>query len=380
MTAHAEQMHAVLAQAGDAQIARVVAMVDAMPQRGDADGLIAPLRSRLAQLRPARPLSFTRLLFTPLDPVIVTLAEWQRSGAVGIPRPALPALGAAIQAALPRDGVWAGDAHDGDTLWEAAATVLDRLELPPGWTAKTGLAVRHFTTVAAACCAVLHEAVLINTLAGRRRLPEEDALRAILSRAKTRGAAALDTVVAVLLARLPGPAQILAIAAEIVGSDRATEQTLDRLGASLSAQSAGAGDPKDAALEVTRVSNLLTALEPTATPERRKHLDSIRREADGFCRRTFNRAVAQTVALAEKASAAPDDSTVGGMEEAARDLRRLEGAFRRLGAGEQYDAALIQAAAAIQDKTVKLAMADRVRIIEILSGPEAALELLTRAS
>jgi hypothetical protein len=49
-----------LAHAADAQIARVVAMVDAMPERGSADALIAPLRPRLAALRPTRPLSFTR--------------------------------------------------------------------------------------------------------------------------------------------------------------------------------------------------------------------------------------------------------------------------------------------------------------------------------
>ena len=46
-----------LVSAQDVKILKVVAMVDALPARGDADSLIAPLRPRLAQLRPRRPLS-----------------------------------------------------------------------------------------------------------------------------------------------------------------------------------------------------------------------------------------------------------------------------------------------------------------------------------
>ena len=64
--------------ARDEQLARVVAVVDALPARGAADTLIAPLRPRLATLRPTRPLNLTRLLFTPLDPLIVPSAEWRR--------------------------------------------------------------------------------------------------------------------------------------------------------------------------------------------------------------------------------------------------------------------------------------------------------------
>ena len=46
-----------LVSAQDAKILKVVAMVDALPQRGEADNLIEPLRARLAQLRPGRPLA-----------------------------------------------------------------------------------------------------------------------------------------------------------------------------------------------------------------------------------------------------------------------------------------------------------------------------------
>ena len=66
-----------LHRAANEQLAQVLALVDAMPARGAADALIAPLRARLASIAPARPLSITRLLFRPLDPVITTGPRWK---------------------------------------------------------------------------------------------------------------------------------------------------------------------------------------------------------------------------------------------------------------------------------------------------------------
>lgn len=84
-------LHRHLVSAQDTQILKVVAMVDALPQRGQADSLIAPLRSRLAQLRPSRPLGAMRLLFVPLDPVLTQPAQWRR-GNLSIPRSVIPCL------------------------------------------------------------------------------------------------------------------------------------------------------------------------------------------------------------------------------------------------------------------------------------------------
>src|SRR5580704_264145 len=84
-----------LAAARDEQILKAVAMVDAMPDRGAADQLIAPLRKRLAHLRPPRPLRFARLLFLPLDPLIVPAARW-RIEQPTIPRSAIPSLAGAL--------------------------------------------------------------------------------------------------------------------------------------------------------------------------------------------------------------------------------------------------------------------------------------------
>jgi hypothetical protein len=370
-----------LAHAADAQIARVVAMVDAMPQRGSADALIAPLRPRLAELRPSRPLSFTRLLFTPLNSVIMTTAQWQMT-CVGVPRPALSPLSAAISAALAKSGHVSHDGGCPETesgLWAAAAAVLDTLNTPPDWLARSGLAVRHFATLAGAVAAVLHEAALIEVLARRRRPAEEETLQAILSRSRIHGTLALDTVVAVLLARLPSPSRILSVAAVATGADRAAEQTLDMLDASLSAHNDGASDPKTVAIELGRVVALTIALETGASPERRKRLDTIRREANAFCRRSFDRAVEHMLRLAATASSdLLKDDVMGGLEVTARDLRRLEAVGRKLGAEVQYEAVLAAAAASVCDVQRGLSLMDRVHLVEILSGPEAAMALLAK--
>jgi hypothetical protein len=66
-----------MAGASERQLLRIVAAVDGMSARGAADELIAPVRHRLANLRPVRPLRFARLVFLPLDHLIVPAANWK---------------------------------------------------------------------------------------------------------------------------------------------------------------------------------------------------------------------------------------------------------------------------------------------------------------
>ena len=72
------RLHHGLSTAPDMQIAKVVAVVDALEVRGAADEMIEPLRPRLPQLRLPRPLRFSRLLFMPLDVLIVSNPAWRR--------------------------------------------------------------------------------------------------------------------------------------------------------------------------------------------------------------------------------------------------------------------------------------------------------------
>ena len=380
MTAGVTQIQASLAQARDAQLSRVVAMVDAVPDRGELDELIAPLRSRLAQIRPVRPLTFTRLLFTPLNAIIVSGSEWPRCG-VGVPRQALAALGTAVRAELPHYAAWNGNwerlGRDGRTIWPQAATILDRLPTVVDWNANTGLATKDFGVVTATIAAILHEAAAIEDLVLARQEAEDVGIRAILSRSKARGAVALDTVVAVLLARLPFPARVAALAEEAAGSDGVTGRAIDRLATSVSKGTGDRADVCEAATEASRVAALLGALETGASPERRARLDLIRRDADSLSRRCFTHAADQILCLAEATmTAGSEDAAICTMETSARDLRRLESAARKLGSGEHYDEILAKTAGALCNLPGSLGLADQVRLVEILAGSDQAVALL----
>ncbi len=375
------QIQASLAQARDAQVARVVALVDAMPERGVADALIAPLRPRLAQLGVDRPLGFTRLLVTPLNPVIMPLPAWQRS-AIGVPRPALSVLGRTVLASLPDYADWQGDwdglVAAGMMLWPKAAAVLETMPMPRDWFDVTGLAANQFAGVVKIASAVLHEAVAIERLARTREpIPNGDIL-AILSRSRTRGAAALDTVVSVMLARLPVPSQVALLAVEAAGNDRAIGRAIDRLAATLTTPALDASDLREASVETCRIVAMIDALDCGASADRRAQLEQIRREADVLNRRTFGRAVDQFVTLAQSAmSASFDDTVIAGLEAFARDLRRLATISRRLGGADEYDGRLEATAAAVQTVGGDLGFADRIRLVEILAGPEQALAMMT---
>ena len=389
------RMQASLARDRDEQIARIVAVVDAMPNRGEADALVAPLRQRLAQLRPSRQFGFTRLLFTPLDPVIVPGTR-RRRGQLGVPRAALAPIGAALRASLPDlaeriDGeakaLPTGDraalGQLGAALWPAAAAELARLTPPDDWSEASGLAYAEFAEFAAIIAAVLAEAPAIEGLAAAGRLPTDEAIRAVLARSEKRGSIAAATVMAVLLARLPMPGQVLALAADPASPDAirsaqdAMDHCLTRLQAAVAAGSADDRGLTEAAQDAGRVAAMLAGLEGQATMDRRRRLEQIRHEANALCLGRFGRAATATMAqMGAVLLTGSDDGAVGALETAARDLRRLETAGRRLGGGEQYDAILNAISATVRAEGRTLDLADRVRLVEILCGPDAALALL----
>ena len=390
------QVQASLAQARDAQIARIVAMVDAMPRRGEAEGLIAPLRERLAQLRPRRAFGFVRLLFTPLNTVIVPVERW-RPGDVGVPRPALAPIAAAIRDALPEISAQMDVSAQtlsqadrgaigamGAALWSQAAAALGRMGAPVDWSAASGLPIAEYAGLAASVSAVLGEASAIESLATSRRLPPDGPIRAMLGRAEKYGSQAAATVTAVLLARLPTPGQVLALAAETGGrrpSESAINHTLVRLQSAFAAGAADDGDLTEAALDAARVAALLGGLESAANAGRRRQLDQIRRQADMLCVGRFERAMAAAIAQTNAlALLGGNDRGLLELEDATRALRRLETAGRRLGSGEEYDAMLSAFSKGLKAANSGFALADRVRLVEILSGPDEALALLASPS
>jgi hypothetical protein len=174
-TAELTALHATLASVDDTKIPKLLEIVDSVQRRGATDALIAPFRTRMAQLQPARPLRFARLLFLPLNPLIVPPPAW-KANAPSIPRGALVPMAEAIHAAMGKhaatiDGMIAGrTTHDhrviaeaGPMLWTAAASTLPQAATPVHWQDTTGLPLALFTTIAGNTAVAFGQVLTIQT-------------------------------------------------------------------------------------------------------------------------------------------------------------------------------------------------------------------------
>lgn len=381
-----------LLSAGDTQVVQVVAMVDRMPDRGAADALIAPLRPRLAVLRPCRMLSFTRLLFLPLDPLIVPAPGW-RPPSPGIPRPVLAPLAGLVRAALGDqastiDRLVAGRTTDdaaamaaaGQTLWPAAAAVLRESAPPTGWAEASGLPDSLYDALVRPIAALLAEGAALHRVA-----VEGDDLDAegVLRRAAGVGPAALAMALALLLTLLPGSGELLLVADDLAGKCRDDGRMAAELALEFLLNGAGRAPPAalptaQAAEHMRRAALLLetmtTEAQTTQRGARAARVAAVRRRLDDTCRERFA-AAAEMLALPPAGEMDAIVATVAAAEAGARDLRRLDAIGRRLGDGGSYDRAL-QALAMRLSRDPQLARMDKLRLAEILLGPEAALALL----
>jgi hypothetical protein len=382
--------------ASNAQVLQIVALVDAMPERGVADALIAPLRPRLARLRPPRRLSFARLMFRPLDTLIVAAPAWRR-GSLSIPRTALAPIITALRDLMGAEAAQidaegrAGPADPdhcatlGTLIWPRAAIALDSMAAPLSWMDATGLPRGDYPAIAATTAAVLSVAVEIGALVQRGGAHAEDAIRIVLGRVAPRGAPALSAVLVVLLALLPEPGLILALGTEAAGSnpskavDGAIEHTLDRLQAALDEDRAIGPTMAQAKWDTFHIAELLLAFESGAAsrPERKRRIDRLRRGADEMCRTRFEAALREEfLEKIELLPQRPEDDVVESLEATARSLRQWEMHGRLLGSAGRYEAILNHCRDPIQRATGKLRLEDRVRLTEILVGAREAVALL----
>lgn len=392
-----------LVGAPDAEVARAVAVVDQLPQRGGADKLIEPLRPRLALLRPPRPLRFTRLLFLPLDPLIVPPTRWQPR-LPSIPRTALAPLAATVRAGLGAEAasidalIQASSSHQadavlraGDRLWPRAAALLSAAPPPVGW-AETGLNTAMYAMLARRVGAVLAQAPLLRELVGEvdagiaspRLLP----VQAMLADVAARCPDALVMLVTLLLARLPQLAASVAKLAPELGpqaeatlrqaGQEATEALLAGLESGGGAEIAVTGsDLADTAQEIRRTITLLRHLaERTDVPQIRARVQAIRQRLDAGCRQRFAHAMASEFLPLLRQPVGSDGAALKGLEAMARHLRELESEARQIGGGDAYDAQLREAAAAVRRGETTASPVARARLVEILAGPEAALAML----
>lgn len=395
-----------LAHAPDEQVARIVALVDGMAIRGDADALIAPLRARLQVLRPARRPRFGRVLFTPLDPVIVPTEAWHGELCT-VPRSALPpietlvraGLGtavASIEVAIARlPGGDPARVHEiGARLWKPAASILREAKMPPGWV-EAGLPERAFAPLRRAIAAVLATAAEVGAWLCRpphEPPPTGAALQGVLGVALPLGSGACGMLAAVLLARFPsmsGPI-LGALAAlhrqDSVSARIATDLALSAVSGNLESTTAAevANAPlADAARAVQAAAWLLKALTREAGPGRRERLTDNRADLDERCRARFSDALksgllAPLHLLAKCRAGTPTAAQATELERAARDIRRFEHAARQLGGGAAYDEALRAAAEQVEalSRDAGQTLADRVRLVEILADSEQALAVL----
>jgi hypothetical protein len=387
--------------ASDAQVARIVGVIDRLPERGAADALVAALRPRLRHMGLARPLTLTRLLFQPVEPLLLAGPAWKR-GRLGIPRTAIEpiaravheGLGAAtagIEAAIAgRLSTDHGAIHAaGSRLWPAAAAVVERPGMPAGWVEATGLAEADHVAIARCLAAVLSEAVWLDAmaLAAAEGEPVEEAeLRAWLEAATERHPEPKGALLTVLLARVPQAMPLLAATpSQPPQAGLASEPAIDFLLERLESGTGLGQDLAAAGAELHQAALLLESLEapgPCQRPSRKAHLERLRGQLAQVCRQRYAEALEKTL-LARLASGADapgaDALGDGSLEDIARNLRRLELAGRRLGGGEHYER-LVQQAVRLIGEGERASRVPRARLIEILAGPDAALPVLEDAS
>ena len=204
----------LLANASAPQLLRVVAAIDGMSTRGAADDLIAPFRHRLVNLRPARPLRFARLVFLPLDPLIVPAISWRLSHCM-MPRAAILPMAQVVETELGAELAAIKRAiHDlradqvslittlGAALWPQAGSILGRSDVPAGWIA-TGLNDQAYRNLARRLGAVLSAAPSLGAMcaetAYRLSPPDPAAFEAIVHVVSDPAPDALPMLAALLL-------------------------------------------------------------------------------------------------------------------------------------------------------------------------------------
>jgi hypothetical protein len=414
----------ILREADDQKILRITAILDAVTDTTLNQSVLDPLRARLGQLRPSRLLRFPRLLFTPLDPLIVPTAKWKPSQAA-IPRTALMSLSRVVRAGLGADAAVVDKTifdHTmeslqlintvGRTLWPRAADILAASTAPADWS-ETGLTPAHYPSLALSIAAVLRRAPYLRSLSLNRDMigakdvtgskvggGDKDVARpTIISQAihdilldiGSEPPAARVMVVRLIVLQSPHAAELLRRfrpsgqdKADGTALQRAIAQAKEQILADLESEPDHTNGIARAPLadvrnQVRHMDTLLRELEgETAAPEHRRRLTAIRAKLNKSCQARFAAGLNVGVILPLTGAGGPVTSDAQTqMEICARTLRALDAEGRKFGASGPYDQLLAQAS-----QTVKAAAAGgrltpirTSRLIEILSGSEAATAL-----
>lgn len=393
---HRRLTHAV-ATASDKALADIVALFDRMTDRQEADRLLDAVRPRLRRLRPTRPISMPRLLFLPLNGVIVETRIWRRQDG-GLPRSALLPIFAALRAAIGAEAaaieamVVGHDFADlrtvdaaGRRLWRAAAAAAPGMAQPESWTA-TGLGAADYRHAMALAAGVWrHAEPLWAAILACPSGPPATMVRDALTAAAAEDPMVPEAIIATLLLKAARPGSVAAAAAATrIGPAGAAERMLDRWLDGCSPDIT-ITDPMGSARLAEEFAEVFADLEASAAgrhPDRRRRIAALRRDVGEACHHAFIDGVTLGLLkpLAQPGAPPPDDA-MEAVEAKARALKRLEQAGRQFGGAPAYDAALrrivdgFDAMRAQPDANP----VDLARLTEILAGPEAALRLLEGA-
>jgi hypothetical protein len=399
-----------LLQADDEKLRRILAVVDDLSDPAVNRSLLDPVRGRLASLRPARPLRFVRLLFTPLDPVTVPLDAWRRDDPA-IPRPILTPIADIVRPRLGElasaiDAIIENGQQDqtraiteaGDTLWPRAAAILSTATIPPDWS-RTGLPSAAFAPLAASIAAVLRRGPLLRRLVRDAELgalePDREILNDILSDIMNEPPLCRAMIVRVILARSPKAVPLLRyIASERSNPDQsaaltgAIERAIEAILAQMASETAfvdtiGRARLADVGEEARRATAILRTIETEAASARyAPRLRAIRVRLDTLCRARLARGVDEALVTPLSSESRPVDGTCQvELETVARDLRTLDASAREVGAADSYDLLLARAADVVRAAAAagRLTPMRECRLIELLEGPDAAEALYLKA-
>ncbi len=394
-----------IGDADDEKISKIIAYVD---QVGDAEinrTLLDTLRSRVASLRPKRPLRLSRLLFMPLDPLIVSPASW-RPGSLRVPRTALapffalvaggfgPDLAAITTMVEGQTSHSEAAANSGTAVWPRAAAILRKATPPPEWQ-QTALPETVFWPLARSIAAVLHRGSALhrltrNALSGQT---EEDAelVGSLFTELATETAETAGMVLQLVL--FHAPQAIVHVRRLVSATPDSAERVLLHQAFSLGLEGClsyverdancvrkvGAASIRETTAEVKLVARLLNAIDNDSSGVlHRRRIRMLRDQMDQASQACFANGLREALVrpltgLTQMASVAEQNR----MEASARELRALEGAARQFSSAVSYDHHLLQTSqvvrAAFAAGTIGLARA--CRLLEIICGPEQAVAL-----
>ena len=388
--------------APDTQVKRIVAKVDAMAVRGPADALIEPLRQRLRMLRPPRPLRFVRLMFDPLSPLIAPASPLLQ-GRYSIPRTALLPMAHMVRQRMGDDALEieaeiAGRTNAdielierlGHSLWPAAARILRQHTIPESWKT-SGLREAMYRPLADTVATLMEKTVPLDILCSETANgllpPGPERIAALLGDIAATKPVDLSMLLVLLVARLP--VTIASIVALQVGPvartiETALDHAADRILLQLTEDEGtevliAAGTLASAGATAARITTLLEQLEVgLRKPQRREQLRALRRRLGDSCKARFTLGLQEELLTPlQNLDSSSDPLAILNLETAARGLRVLAIEARVVGGGATYDFLLRKATETVKDNATRdrLTQVDEIRLVEILSGPDAALEL-----